>query len=81
MPTDHVIAALKAERDRLSNAIAALEGTENGRKASSNGRRPGPKPGHRRRGKRRLNAAARKRISLAAKARWAKAKGAGRNRL
>ena len=71
-----ILQALKDERDRLTQAINALEGTEiHGRRRitrTSNGRRT-------RRG--RLSAAARKRISEAAKARWAKAKKAGRNSL
>jgi len=56
-----IIAELEAERDRLSNAITALRGNAS---APRNGRR----------GKRRLTAAARKRISDAMKARWAKQK-------
>ena len=73
MDTRQIIDSLKAERDRLNKAIAALEET-------TTHFRPGrQKPG--RIGKRRLSAAARKKISQAAKARWAKAKKAGRNRL
>jgi len=73
MDTAQIIAGLKAERERLTNAIDALTGSGNHR-----GRRPGPKRG--RRG-RHLSAAAKKRVSEAGKARWARAKRAGRNRL
>jgi len=56
-----IIAELEAERDRLSDAITAL-------------RRNLPAPRNGRRSRRRLTAAARKRISGAMKARWAKRK-------
>jgi hypothetical protein len=77
-----IVKALKLERDRIDSAIAALSG---GR--ASNGRRAGRRraviantatPG---KPKRRLSAAGRKRISDAAKARWAKAKRAGKKSL
>ena len=76
MDTAQIIAGLKAERDRLTDAIDALIGNRNGRRR----RRPGPKPGKNRK-RRHLSAAAKRRISEAAKARWAKAKKAGKNRL
>ncbi len=90
MDTNNIVEQLKQERDRISAAIAALEGH------SGNGRRPGwqqksteagsatalpfgaAKPKRRRR---KLSAAAKRRISEAAKARWAKAKKAGKNSL
>lgn len=53
-----VIAQLKKERDKLDRAIAALSGV-------------GGKSGGRT-GKRRMSAAARKRIAEAQRARWAK---------
>jgi len=92
MNTNDILQELKQERDRLSAAIAALEGhaTGNGRR----GRRPGkpktakiaaidfpfgvPKP---KRKRRKLSAAVKHRLSQAAKARWAKAKKAGKNSL
>src|SRR5262245_43339403 len=73
MDTGGILNALKSERNRIVSALAALEGIGRGR-AAGNGRR-------RRKRKRRLSAAARKRISEAAKARWAKVKKAGRSRL
>ena len=60
MDTQTVIAALEAERDRLNKAIAALQ--------SGRGRITSAKPD---RGRRRLSAAARKRIGLAMKKSWA----------
>lgn len=75
MDTQSIIAELEAERDRLDAAIAALQRTDRrrapGRRASHNGRR----------GPRHLSAAARRKIALAAKRRWAKAKAAGKNSL
>ena len=56
-----IIAELEAERDRLENAIRALQNSSGGR-----GRKPA--------GKRRLSAEARRKISLAQKKRWAKQK-------
>lgn len=54
-----VLAQLKKERDRLNRAIAALSGS------ATRGRSGGTK-------KRKLSAAARKRIADAQRARWAK---------
>lgn len=60
MDTQAIIAALEAERDRLNQAIEALQPS----KAGGN-------PDRRRR---RLSAAARRRIGLAMKKRWAERK-------
>lgn len=57
-----VLAQLKQERDKLDRAIAALSGF-----AGTSGR-------SRKTGKRKLSAAARKRIADAQRARWAKFK-------
>lgn len=65
--THDLVAQLRAERDRLNAAIAALEGGRRG---------PGRPPGARRK----LSAAERKRISQAMKARWAARKKASRPR-
>jgi hypothetical protein len=56
MNTEEIIASLEQDRDRLSAAIYALSG-----------KRPGRPPGTRRG----MNAAGRKRISVAMKKRWA----------
>jgi hypothetical protein len=67
---------LREERDRLEQAIAALEGGD--------GRRLGRKAGlllpvgRGRRGRRRLSAAAKKRISEMMKKRWAERKRAAK---
>lgn len=61
--TDRIIAELEAERSRLETAIAALQG-RNGRKAG--------------RGRGRLSAAARRRISEGMKRRWAARKKASK---
>jgi hypothetical protein len=65
---DTILTELKAERDRLSRALAALEGTaraHNGRRKAKNGRR---------RGRPRMSAAARKRLSEFKKRWWAERK-------
>lgn len=77
MDTQSILNELEAERERLDRAIAALQGSPKrlrrlkGSTTSNNGRR----------GPRRLSAAARRKIAIAAKARWAKAKAAGKKRL
>jgi hypothetical protein len=63
LDTQSIIAELEAERDRLDNAIAALQGNK-ARTATS-------RPDGRRR---RLSAAARRKIGLAMKKRWAERK-------
>jgi hypothetical protein len=62
MDTKNILADLRAELNRLNQAIAALEsldGTATATTPTANG------------GRRRISAAGRKRISEAAKARWA----------
>lgn len=74
MDTQQIISALREERDRLEQAIAALEGG-NGR----HGRGAGQGNGRRgRRGRRRLSAAAKRRISEMMKKRWAERKRAAK---
>ena len=64
MDLKNVIADLRKERDRIDQAIAAIEGISGGRTGAGPGRR----------GRRRLSAAARKRISEGMRARWAERK-------
>jgi hypothetical protein len=59
MDIEHIVSELKSERDRLTQAIAALEGHT---PRSANRRRHGT-PG-------KMSAATRKRMSDAMKARW-----------
>jgi hypothetical protein len=80
MDINEIVSNLREERDRINEAIQALEGTAgNGRRGRRRGvvhqAATGRKP------KRRLSAAAKKRLSESAKARWAKAKRAGKNQL
>lgn len=63
MKIDRIVADLREERDRLDNAITALESL------GGRGRRGAAAAGRRRR--RKMSAAARKRISMGMKARWA----------
>jgi len=76
-----ILSELRQQRERINNAIQALSGRSFG-----NGRRRGrPKSGAKlvagRKPRRKLSAAARKRISQAAKQRWAAAKKLGRRSL
>ena len=74
MDTETIIAELEAERERLNDAITALQGSRKGpgrpraTEAASNGRR----------GPRKLSAAARKRISAAMRKKWAERKKQGK---
>jgi len=79
---DSIVQALREEKSRIENAIVALEAST-GRLTNGKRRKAGQqvKNGRRKKGPRRLSAAARKRISQAAKARWAAAKKAGKNTL
>jgi hypothetical protein len=76
MDIQEIVSALREERDRLEQAIAALEG-EDGRRRGH--RAELPEDGRRaRRGRRRLSAAAKKRISDMMKKRWAERKKAAK---
>jgi hypothetical protein len=70
MNTNLILESLTEQRDRVVTAIAALTGGRTHR---------GSSPVPRKRGK--MSAAVRKRLSLATKARWTKAKKAGKNAL
>jgi hypothetical protein len=61
MDTAAIIAELEAERDRLNQAIVSLKGIQNRRGKTASGRRH-------------LSAAARRKIGLAMKKRWAERK-------
>lgn len=63
MDIQSIIAELEGERDRLNSAIAALQGNKT---RTATGRPDGRK--------RRLSAAARRKIGLAMKKRWAERK-------
>lgn len=67
MDTQQILSELEAERDRLEQAITALKGSLSGRRGA------GP-AGRGRRGRRRLSAAAKRRISEMMKKRWAERK-------
>jgi exonuclease VII small subunit len=70
--TESIVQELEATRDRLNQAIAALQGHKSrDRKASDSTNQR----------KRHLSAAARKRISEAMKQRWAARKKAGKKQL
>jgi hypothetical protein len=65
MDMQTIVNELREERDRIQQAIDALERTAH---STATGERKGHKPG------RRMSAAARARISAAMKKRWAKRK-------
>jgi hypothetical protein len=67
MDTRTILADLKAELSRITQAIAALESLDGTATATTPAAKAAPKRG----GRRRISAAGRKRISEAAKARWA----------
>jgi hypothetical protein len=71
MNTEMIIEELTQQRDRITAAIQALTGTNHVQPKSTNGQR--------KRGK--LSPAAKRRMSIAMKARWAKAKKSGKNAL
>jgi hypothetical protein len=82
MDTRKILSELRAERDRIDQAIAALEalntsGPETAARTSSTRTNPGratqgaAKPGPKSRGPRHMSPAARKRISEMMKKRWA----------
>jgi len=74
---DTILTELKAERDRINRAIAALEGT-----AAPANPTPAPVKGMKR-GRRKISAEARNKLSQAKKAWWAMKRGddgAGRRR-
>jgi exonuclease VII small subunit len=71
MDTQQIISELESERDRLEQAISALRG-------SMGGRRGVAAAGKGRRGRRRLSAAAKRRISEMMKKRWAERKRAAK---
>jgi hypothetical protein len=75
MDIQRMLADLNAERNRLDQAISALQGIESA--APSDAVRRGRPPGRpaKTRSRRRMSAEARRRISEAAKARWAERKG------
>ena len=69
MDTQRIINALSQQRNRISQAISALEGTSGGRMCANH---TGLQP----RGRRRLSAEARSRIAAAQRRRWAAVKAA-----
>jgi hypothetical protein len=71
MDTQQIISELESERDRLEQAISALRGSVSGRRGIA-------PVGTGRRGRRRLSAAAKRRISEMMKKRWAERKRAAK---
>jgi hypothetical protein len=72
MDTNSIVEELTQQRDRLVAAIEALRGKRSYRRSASSGIKT-------RQPRRKMSAALKRKLSLAAKARWAAAKKAGRN--
>ncbi len=70
---DTILAELKAERDRLNQAIAALEGVTRPERPNA----AAAPPKRRKRGRAKMSAKTRQRLSEAKKEWWAKKKGEG----
>jgi hypothetical protein len=70
MATEHILALLTAERDKLTAAIKALSGSTDGGWASSGSAAGAPKA------KRKLSAATRRKMALGQKRRYAALKAA-----
>ena len=68
MPTEHIVALLIAERDRLNRAIEALQGPAQRVGRPSKSQPPSDKTGRK---KRHVSAAARRKMATAQKRRWA----------
>ena len=68
MDTNRILAELRAERDRIDRAIAAIEGL------NSTGHRGAGRPPQTTQKRRTFSAATRARMAAAQRARWAKAK-------
>jgi hypothetical protein len=68
MNTERILAELRSERDRLNQAIAAIEGI------TSDGARRQPRIGPKRGRRGGISAAGRKRLSMLMKRRWAQGK-------
>jgi hypothetical protein len=69
MPTDHIVSLLIAERDKLNRAIQALEAGVTEAGSPSKSAESAPK-------KRHVSAAARRKMALGQKKRWAALKAA-----
>jgi hypothetical protein len=79
MPTDHIVALLIAERDKLNAAIEALQGTSKTaapKKPATPETAHGALSGSTAPKKRHVSAAARKKMAAAQKKRWAAIKAA-----
>jgi hypothetical protein len=74
MDTNSIIEELTQQRDRMVAAIEALRGKRSYRRSASSGTKA-------RKPRRTMSAAVKRKLSLAAKARWAAAKKAGKNAL
>jgi hypothetical protein len=76
MPTDHIVALLIAERDKLNRAIEALQGSPNRMGRAPKSESPVAEPTSAAPKKRHVSAAARRKMAAAQKKRWAAIKGA-----
>jgi hypothetical protein len=78
MPTDHILALLIAERDKLNRAIEALQGSTKQMGRPSEIQVPRAESARTKSKKRHVSAAARRRMAAAQKKRWAAVKAAAK---
>jgi len=76
MPTDHIIALLTTERDKLNRAIEALQGRTKSPDRRLKNQAPAVETDVTKPKKRHVSAAARRKMAAAQKKRWAAAKAA-----
>lgn len=76
MPTEHIIALLLAERDKLDRAIEALQGSSKRLGRPRRDEAPMVEPNSAAPQERHVSAAARRKMAAAQKKRWAAIKGA-----
>ena len=74
MNTEHILSELRSQRDRLNQAIAAIEGINSDGAGRSSTRRDSAADVPKRRRRRHMSAAGRKRLSMLLKKRWATGK-------
>jgi hypothetical protein len=76
MNIDEIVQQLRSERDRIDQAIVALEGSKSGLSRMTRSNNSKPQHTAKRRGRPAMSAAERKKLSVQMKKRWAERKAA-----
>lgn len=76
MNIDEIVQQLRSERDRIDQAIVALEGSKSGSLRMTRSNNSKPQQIAKRRGRPAMSAAERKKLSVQMKKRWAERKAA-----